>query len=291
MRVLILGASGLLGHTLFRVLGAQADWNISGTVRNASLRELFPPELARGLLVSGDLATCGELAKVLEHVQPDAVVNCISAPRGDIQEGNFLGMVPTLSLLPQRLSTLCSAFASRLVHISSDAVFSGSKGEYVEDDCADAKDAYGKAKLLGEVRDSHAVSIRTSIVGHGLQHDRGLVDWFLTQEEECTGYTRYVFSGLPTVELARVIRDIIIPNSDLAGVYHVAARPISKFDLLSLIADHYGKQIELVPDDRIAIDRSLSAERFRRATGYAAPEWPELIQQMRADYLSTRLNA
>jgi dTDP-4-dehydrorhamnose reductase len=126
----------------------------------------------------------------------------------------------------------------------------------------------------------HTVTLRTSIIGHELQSAHGLVNWFLSQQEHCNGYTRAIFSGLPTVVLAQIIRDVVIPRTDLSGVYHVAAQPISKYDLLKLVADVYGKKIEIVPSDKLVIDRSLNAERFSAATGYVVPGWPELIKLM-----------
>ncbi|HQT25182.1 MAG TPA: NAD(P)-dependent oxidoreductase, partial [Burkholderiales bacterium] len=132
----------------------------------------------------------------------------------------------------------------------------------------------------GEVDYPHAVTLRTSIIGHELQGAHGLIDWFLSQQENCKGYTRAIFSGVPTAVLAQIIRDIVIPRTGLSGVYHVAAQPISKYDLLNLVAKVYEKRIEIVPDDVLVIDRSLDASRFREATGYVTPEWLELIKVM-----------
>jgi len=149
--------------------------------------------------------------------------------------------------LPHRLARLCELSGARLVHMSTDCVFAGDKGCYLESDPSDAKDLYGRSKFLGEVAYPHAVTLRTSIIGHELQSAHGLVGWFLAQQERCNGYTKAVFSGLPTVVLAQIIRDVVIPRPDLSGVYHVAAEPIAKYDLLKLIAETYGKTIEIVP--------------------------------------------
>ena len=135
------------------------------------------------------------------------------------------------------------------------------------------------------MRAPHAISIQTSMIGHELQAANGLLEWFLTQETRCTCFTQAIFSGLPTVELARLLRDFVIPGPSLAGVFHVAARPISNFELLRLVAEVYEKTIELVPVDRVVIDRSLNADRFRAATGYEPPGWPELITTMHTDHL------
>ena len=169
-----------------------------------------------------------------------------------------------------------------MVHISTDCVFSGARGSYTEDYPADANDVYGKAKFLGEVNYSHAITLRTSTIGHELHSAYGLLEWFLSQQGSCKGFSRAIFSGLPNTEFARVVRDMVIPRPDLHGLYHVGADPIAKFELLKLIATVYGKQIDIVQDDEFMIDRSLNSERFKQATGYSAPSWPELIHSMYA---------
>ena len=167
-----------------------------------------------------------------------------------------------------------------MVHISSDGVFSGSKGQYTEDDIPDARDIYGLSKLMGEVIIPHAIMLRTSFLGPDLQGANGLLAWFLSQQKTCKCFSKVIFSGLPTVVLAKIIRDYVIPKPELFGVYHVAAQPISKFDLLKLVAEIYGKTIKLIPVDQPVCDRSLNQARFSAATGYVAPEWPELIRIM-----------
>jgi dTDP-4-dehydrorhamnose reductase len=176
---------------------------------------------------------------------------------------------------------MCSLVGARMIHVSTDCVFSGRQGHYRESDQPDATDLYGRSKLLGEVDYPHAVTLRTSIIGHEFGRATALVDWFLTQTTQSVkGFKKAVFSGVPTVELARVMKDFVLPRPDLRGLYHVAAQPIAKFDLLTLVAHQYGKEIEIVPDESLVIDRSLNAARFHEATGYVAPEWPALIEAM-----------
>ena len=140
---------------------------------------------------------------------------------------------------------------------------------------------------MGEIVEPHAVTFRTSIIGHELQSTGGLLEWFLSQQEQCHCYTQAIFSGFPTIVLADLIRDVVIPRSDLHGVYHLATQPISKFDLLRLVAKRYGKKIELIPDDRANPDRSLVASRFEKATGYVPPDWPTLVDLMYCDHLGS----
>ncbi|MFC1536888.1 sugar nucleotide-binding protein, partial [Pseudomonadota bacterium] len=218
------------------------------------------------------------LEYLFDLVEPQVVVNCVSL--GKPMPPEPMKAISIFSLLPHRLGRLCRLRSARLVLISSDGVFSGARGGYTEDDYPDGIDIYGISKQLGELNEPHIITLRTSIIGHELQTKTGLLEWFLSQTGQCRCYTRVVFTGFPTVVLAQLIRDVIIPRPDLHGIYHVATQPISKFDLLGLVAHKYGKSIELIPDDSVVIDRSLSAERFAKATGYIPPAWPELIDSM-----------
>lgn len=192
-----------------------------------------------------------------------------------------LESIPINSLLPDRLARPCSAAGARSVHMSTDWVFRGDKGMYTEHDAPDANDLYGRSKLLGEVDYPNAVTHRTSILGRELDRHQSLVGWFLNQQGEAKGYARAIFSGLPTVEIARALRYHVIPREDLRGVWHVSAEPIDKYSLLNLVAENYGKGIALRPDGSLRIDRSLDSTRFRQVTGSNPKPWPELVELMR----------
>lgn len=288
MKILVLGAGGLLGSTVFRVLGAAHGHELTGTVRDADVRRFFSPTLRDRLHACGDLRQPDELRRAIDDATPDVVVNCLSASRNDLLEADALKVLSILSVFPQQLAIACRDVGARLIQMSSDGVFTGARGNYSESDLPDATDLYGVAKILGEVRDPRTVSIRTSMIGHELRTSSGLLEWFLAQDAQCACYRRAIFSGLPTPELARVIRDFIIPNPRLHGIFHVSAAPISKLDLLRIVADVYGKRIDIVADDRVVMDRSLDSTRFREATGYVAAAWPDLIRAMRADFLASR---
>jgi dTDP-4-dehydrorhamnose reductase len=285
VKILVLGATGLLGNAMFRGLSKTSGAHVEGTIRREAARGLFAPEHAAGLTVVGDIENPDELARLFDAVAPDVVVNCIAVGRP--APADPMRSISVYSVLPRRLSHLCRLSGTRLIQISSDGVFSGSRGAYTEDDPPDADDIYGISKLLGEVTEPHAITLRTSIIGHELQSGSGLLEWFLSQQDQCRCYTRAIFSGFPTIVLADLIRDVVIPRPDLHGIYHLATRPISKFDLLQLVAKRYGKAIELIPDDRASPDRSLVAARFEKATGYVAPDWPTLVDLMYCDRLGT----
>jgi dTDP-4-dehydrorhamnose reductase len=281
MNILVLGATGLLGNAMFRGLSKAPNAVVHGTVRREADRELFVSQHAARLIVGGDLENPDDLRWLFDRARPDVVVNCIAVGRP--APADPLRSISVYAMLPQRLSYFCRGSGARLIQISSDGVFSGMRGAYREDDLPDANDIYGISKLLGEVIAPHAITLRTSIIGHELQSKGGLLEWFLSLQGQCSCYTRAIFTGFPTIVLADLIRDVVIPRPDLHGVYHVATRPISKFDLLQLVAKRYGKAIELIPDDRANPDRSLVANRFEKATGYAAPDWPTLVDSMYCD--------
>ena len=280
MKILVVGASGMIGSTVLRVLSEKKDWSVFGSVRNINVKRFFSTDIAERLVADIEVERQDSLIKILDQIRPHVVINCAGLTKHKPEADDPLVSIPINTLMPHRLAGLCKLIGARLIHISTDCVFSGVKGSYVEEDFPDSRDVYGKSKQLGELNDSHTITLRTSTIGHELQSQYGLLDWFLAQERQCKGYNKAIFSGLPTVVFAQVIRDIVIPDLKLAGLYHVAAKPINKFDLLKLIATIYEKKIDIVLDDKLVIDRSLNAKKFELATGYTAPEWPELINLM-----------
>ena len=280
MRVLVLGVSGMLGNAVLRIMHEKQNLEVFGTVRSSNVPNQFSKEIANTIITGCDVSDHDALVNLFAKIRPDVVVNCIGLIKQLADVDDPLITLPINAMLPHRLANLCALAGARLVHMSTDCVFSGKKGNYKESDISDATDLYGKSKYLGEVDYPHAITIRTSIIGHELQSAHGLIGWFLAQNQQCKGYRRVIFSGLPTVALAQIIRDVVLPRNDLQGVYHVAAKPISKYDLLKLVAEVYGKSIEIVPDDDLVIDRSLNAKRFNLTTGYKVPEWIDLIKTM-----------
>lgn len=282
MKVLILGASGMLGNAVFRYLSKCDGLETFGTVRFSKALAFFNPLLQNRLLAHVDVDNVDSLAWVFSQVKPDVVINCVGLVKQLAVANDPLSALPINALLPHRLARLCAMMNARLIHISTDCVFSGSRGGYSENDFADANDLYGRSKYLGEVIDCpHVVTLRTSIIGHELDSTHGLINWFLAQQGTVKGFSKAIFSGLPTVELARVIADVVLPNTHLQGLYQVAAQPINKYELLQLVAKVYDKTIEIVPDNELVIDRSLNGGKFQAATAYVSPDWMALITAMR----------
>ncbi|MFO7712892.1 dTDP-4-dehydrorhamnose reductase family protein, partial [Desulfosarcina sp.] len=229
MRILVLGAGGMLGHTMFRRLGANSAWQVYGTLRSDGAKRFFPAEMGARLLTGVDVEHHDTLVQAFVHTRPDTVINCVGLIKQLAAAQDPLKTIPVNALLPHRLAGLCQLAGARLVHVSTDCVFSGKKGNYRETDPSDASDLYGQSKLLGEVIYPHTITLRTSMIGHELAGTHGLLGWFLAQQGRIKGYTRAVFSGLPTVELARVVRDVVLPRPELSGLYHVAGAPIAKY--------------------------------------------------------------
>jgi len=281
MKILILGASGMLGNAFFRLFSENSAFQVTGAMRSAAMRAYFPEALHDRLVCGIDVLSHDHLVSLFENTEPEVVINCIGLVKQLSSAEDPLEALPINSLLPHRLDRLCRLADARLVHFSTDCVFTGDRGMYTEDDLADARDLYGMSKYLGEVRNSaHAITLRTSIIGHELERNHSLIGWFLSQQGRVSGYSRAIFSGLPTVELARVVMELVIPRPKLHGLYHVSAEPVDKKTLLTLVAELYEKDIEIIEDDSVNIDRSLDSTRFRTATGYVPPSWPELVQMM-----------
>lgn len=281
LKVLVLGATGMLGNAVLRLFAQSDGYEVVGSARSSSALRLLPSALSDRLICGVDVENMDSLISLFTKSRPDVVINCIGLVKQLAEADDPLAAIPINSLLPHRLARLCGLVGARLVHMSTDCIFSGTKGMYTETDASDAKDLYGRSKYLGEVDYPHAITLRTSIIGHELNGAHSLVGWFLAQRGSVKGFTRAVFSGLPTVELARVIRDHVLPHPGLHGLYHVSAEPINKFDLLTLIADAYDKEIDITADDKLVIDRSLDSTVFRAATGYKPQAWPELVRRMR----------
>lgn len=282
MNLLVLGASGMLGNAIFRVLSEKDGWEVYGTIRSAETKKFFDPILQEKLILVEDVQQQDSLVNLFTRVRPDVVINCVGIVKQLAEASEPLVTLPLNSVFPHRLNQLCELLGARLIHLSTDCVFSGRKGGYVETDIPDAEDLYGRSKVLGEVFYPNSVTLRTSTIGYELGRSKGLLEWFLRQGGQCKGFKKAIFSGLPAVVLAEVIKTIVIPNVSLSGLYHVASDPISKYDLLNIIASAFDKKINIIPDEELNIDRSLVADSFKEATGYVSPSWSDLIETMKS---------
>jgi dTDP-4-dehydrorhamnose reductase len=279
MRILILGGSGMLGHALLEAL--QARHEVRATLHR-------PIECYRqwslfhhGNSFGGiDLRSPADLVRVLDQFQPQAVVNCAGLVKQRDDAKDALMNLEINATAPHRIAGLCRDAGARLIHLSTDCVFSGRKGMYAENDNADAEDIYGRAKFLGEPGGPHSLTLRTSFVGRELSRKLGLLEWFLAQRGPIRGFRRAIFSGFTTLELSRVIEMLLTRFPDASGLYHVSSEPIDKYTLLKLLQDHFRQPVTITGDDSIVIDRSLDSSRFRRNFQYRPPEWPAMVDEL-----------
>jgi dTDP-4-dehydrorhamnose reductase len=278
MTLLIIGGAGMLGHRLLSDLSR--DYPTWATVRGrpdalAALPHVDPARLIGGV----DALRFDSVVNAVAAARPDVVVNCVGLIKQREDAHDPLLALDINARFPHQLAALCAAAGARLIHISTDCVFDGQRGLYTEDDPLTAQDVYGRTKALGEVTTQpHALTLRTSLIGRELGTRYGLLEWFLAQPGPVKGYTRAIFSGFPTGEVAAILRDVVLPRPDLHGLYHLAAAPISKYDLLALFNAAYGRAVEIIPDDQVAIDRSLDGSRFNAATGFTPRAWDVMVE-------------
>jgi dTDP-4-dehydrorhamnose reductase len=281
-RILVLGGTGMLGHKMFQILRDRFEQTFV-CVQDSSAKkvELFQDEHT---IEGVDVTDAASLTSLLESLKPDVIVNCVGVIKQRSQANAFIPSITINALFPHRLAEMANARNSRLIHFSTDCVFSGKKGNYLESDQSDAEDLYGRSKLLGEVSGPNALTLRTSMIGRELKHFHSLLEWFLRQKSNrVEGYKHALYSGLTTNALARVVGDLIEHHPQLTGLYQVTGRTISKFDLLTLIQQKFKLPVEVVPDEMVYCDRSMNGERFKQATGFVAPSWPELIDALVQD--------
>ncbi|MDX8409017.1 MAG: SDR family oxidoreductase [Mariprofundales bacterium] len=280
MRILILGGDGMLGHQLMVSLRPEHDVRVTVHKQLADYAHLGLFD-ADNAYAGVDVLFQDRLLEVMADFRPDAVINGVGLVKQRKEAEVRLPSLEVNALFPHRLAVICQVAGARLIHMSTDCVFSGGKGGYVEEDESDATDIYGRTKFLGEVNHAHCVTLRTSIIGLELARKASLIEWFLAQHGEIKGYRRAIYSGLTTLEMARVIDDILCHHPSLSGVWHVAAAPISKYEILRQLIGLLGrKDVDLLPDDGFVADRSLDATRFQQETGYNPPSWEVMLEQL-----------
>jgi dTDP-4-dehydrorhamnose reductase len=286
MKIIILGGDGMLGHKMFQIVSQRfpevyctlhghiddaVHWKIS-LFQNSKVIENF------------DAMNIHKVQKTLSDLQPDYIINCIGIIRQRSEAKDAILSITINSLLPNKLARLCEAWGGRLIHFSTDCVFSGHRGSYVETDLSDAEDLYGKTKFLGEVDSENSLVLRTSIIGRELRHFQSLLEWFLSQNHlKVYGFKRAWYSGVTTNYLAELVANIMVNFSQLTGLFQVASQTISKFDLLCLLRQAYNLDIEIQPEENFHCDRSMKGDKLLQATGIQCPSWPELVDQLAND--------
>lgn len=289
-RVVVLGASGMLGHKVFEVLSMSRSYDVYGTVTNIGSFRVLLPKSYMDKVYEGIFADKIEtVSGVLTQIKPNIVINCIGIIKQNDKSHDTQSMILLNALFPHQIASICDELNAKLITIATDCVFDGQKrGPYLESDIPTCHDEYGMTKYLGELHSGNHLTLRTSIIGHELHTHKSLLDWFLYDAKpQVNGYLKAIFSGFPTVVLSRLIAEKIIPNTELKGLLHISVDPISKYDLLTKVAGAYKKDVEIVPDQTLSINRSLNSDTIRKLIGYAPPPWDELIETMHDDYIKS----
>jgi dTDP-4-dehydrorhamnose reductase len=283
-RILILGGTGMLGHTLWERLsrrfpdtyttirkdkGDYEDDHLFGSVRVIDHIDVMDFQILEG---------------ALRVIRPDVILNCIGITKRQEGPQNPVPSIILNAMLPHKLAKLAENVNAKLIHFSTDCVFDGRAGRYSDDAPTNAADLYGRTKALGEVTGNNVLTLRSSFLGKELREGTELLEWFLSQKNAVRGYRNAIYTGLTTLELCRVIEKLLLDYPDASGLYNVSSEPINKFDLLRLIGEKMHRSIEIIPDESFHCDRSLDSEKFRRDFGYTPPPWTKMVDELSQEY-------
>jgi dTDP-4-dehydrorhamnose reductase len=283
---MVLGGAGMLGHKMFQILREQFDGVFCTIREEIGKAPLDQVELLQGKdVVPGvDVTDFPALEAILSAFRPEFVVNCVGVIKQRPEAFSPIPSITINSLLPHKLAQVVTRWGGRVVHFSTDCVFSGKCGNYTEEDISDAVDLYGKTKFLGEVAAVNTLTLRTSIIGRELTEHSSLLDWFLAKNNKTVlGYRKVIYSGVTTNHLAELLASIIQKHPGLNGLYQVASEPISKYNLLCLLREAFALDVQIEPDDLEVSDRSMKCDRLRDAIAYKCPSWPVLANQLAED--------
>ena len=283
MRILIFGGDGMLGHRLLESWRERHE--VWVTLRqDPAAYERHADLFAENVVFDLDVRLPQRIVDAVAAVKPDAVVNAVGLVKQRLGSTEAIPSLEVNALFPHRLAQVCATAGARMIHLSTDCVFSGRKGGYAETDVPDAEDLYGRSKLLGEVNEPHCLTLRTSMIGLELGRRGGLVEWFLAQRGRIKGFRRAIFSGLTTAELARAIEHFLVQQPELGGLWHLSSSPIAKYDLLAKLSERLGRtDLTVVPDDDLVCDRSLDSRALQRKTTYRVPSWDVMLDELAKD--------
>ena len=284
IKILILGISGMLGHTLFQYFLQNSAFITYGTLRNNQSIPSKNALIESSIYPNIDANSLDKIENLITTLKPNIVINCIGIIKQLPTAKDSIPSITINTLFPHQIAQLCQKYNAKLIHISTDCVFSGLKGNYTEQDNPDPVDLYGRTKLLGEVNYNNCLTLRTSIIGRELNSQNSLVEWFLSQKGKTVkGYKRAIYTGFTTQTLAHIIEKIILEYPDLQGLWHVSSDPITKYQLLNMINKAFQLGITINRDEEFVCDRSLNSDRFRSHTDYQPPSWEKMIDQLESN--------
>jgi dTDP-4-dehydrorhamnose reductase len=284
MRIIILGGTGMLGHQLWKYL-ATCFPDTFVTIRNCrddyGNSNLYQSE---SVIENIDVSDLNVVTGVLKAIQPNIILNCIAlTPRREVPD-NPISSIFLNALLPHHLAKVAGDIGARVIHFSTDCVFDGTTGHYKDNSLTNATDLYGRTKALGEITAGHVLTLRSSFIGRELRDGTELLEWFLAQQCEVKGFKNAIYTGFTTLEISRVIEHLLRRYPDAAGLYNVSSDPISKYDLLKLIAEKMRPSMKVLPEEQFRCDRSLDSTRFRKEFDYTPPNWETMVEELSQKY-------
>jgi len=287
MRILILGGNGMIGHKMYHIISKihNDTWvTLRKSLRSYSYSEIYNPEK---VIDNVDLINFQIISNQLNKINPDIIINAcgITIRRGiDILKSNSIILN---SALPHFLNEWVTSNNKRLIHFSTDCVFTGAKGDYLDNDNKDALDLYGSTKSMGEVFDSkYAITLRGSMIGSELENKTELFEWFLKQNNKTIkGFNKVIYSGITTTKMAEIVLILINQYPNLNGIYNISSKPISKFELLKLWNDYFDINANIEIDNSYTSNKNLISNNFYKTISMKQPDWIELSSQLKIDNL------
>jgi len=283
MKILILGAGGMLGHQIAKTLHSRFPKSVYGMIRKPKSHYEKYGFLPQERFFDGiDVLETEALLRLLDEVRPQWIVNCVGITLRKSESKNFSKCMEINAVLPHRLALWARHNEAKVIHFGTDCVFDGKKGSSYKDfDQPTATDLYGTSKYLGEITDPFSLTLRLSIVGRELDSNSELVEWFLQQKgKTIKGFSQTIYSGLSTPTVAKEVARIIQDHPQLSGLYQVASEPISKYDLLQLLNEHFANNTTIEREDQHISNKSLDFERYAAKTGFRPPSWSEMIKEL-----------
>ncbi len=279
MKVLILGVDGMIGHKIAHYL--EDHFDLTGTSR----KKLSGLDigLKKIRIINIDLFY-NDYKKLLKENNPDIIINSagITTRRGidqRLDEARYIN-----NLLPISLAHWVKKHNKKLIHFSTDCVFSGKKGNYLDEDIPDAEDLYGKLKGMGEVHNSNTLIIRCSMIGREIFNHTELFEWLNSmKDKQVEGFSNVIFSGVTTSWMGNTLNDILKHNFDLSGIYNISSQPISKYDLITKLSRAFNLNIDIIKNINIKSNKVLNSKKFTEITGINCPSWDTLIDQFVED--------
>lgn len=284
MRVLILGISGLIGHKLFQELAD--SFEVFGILHKTKVQYgNLPLFSGKNVIENIDVSEIELLNGVLIAINPDVILNCVGITKRKIDVNNPLEVITTNSVFPHQLANWAKINHKRIIHFSTDCVFDGKVGNYTEKSLTTAEDIYGRTKALGEINYNHTLTIRSSFIGQELFDKTELLDWFLAQNgKQIKGFKNTFYSGVSTIFMAHVVKNIISNFPNLSGLYQLAPdNPISKYELLCIAKEAFTVNVDILPDDQHVHLPTLDASKLKQEINLTVPSWKEMMSELAAN--------